>query len=184
MRNLKIILSILVLVLLAFQTVKAVGVTQPILEKRTMLRGENSKFYFEIQTIGYSNKQSCTWSISGLDPLQVNFNETHVIANVDTIRKVYGTIFVPSNAPQKTYSGSLSVTCEPYVELEGGSSIKRTNNVPFVVGVVENLEKRAEQKLPEPEKQKPTINLLPMLVIIILVVLVISLVYWFNKKKK
>jgi hypothetical protein len=184
MKSLKIVLSLLVFVLLTFQTVKAVGITQPILEKRMMLRGEYSKFYFEIQAVGYTNKQSCVWSASGLDPLEVKFDETKTIVDAGAIKKIYGTVLVPSDAPQKAYSGTLTVTCEPYVELGGGSVIKRTGNVPFVVNIVETLEKRAEQKLPEPEEQKPTINLLPILVIIILVILVICLVYRLNKKKK
>ena len=184
MRSLKITLSFFVFVLLTLQIVKAPGVTQPILEKTTMLRGEYSKFYFEIQTIGYSNKQSCIWSTSGLDPLEVKFDEISAIVDAGAIKKIYGTVLVPQNTPQKTYTGTLTVTCEPYVELSGGSVIKRTNNVPFVVYIVETLEKRPEQKLPEVEEQKPTINLLPILVIIILVILVICIVYRLNKKKK
>jgi len=184
MRNLKIIISLLIAVLITIQSVKALGVTQPILERETMLTGESSKFYFEIQAVGHTNKQSCGWSFSGLDPMKVSFDESNALVDPDGIAKVYGTVSVPSDTPQKTYNGKLSVTCEPYEELGGGSVIKRTINVPFVINIVATIEKRGEQKLPEEEEQKPTILLLPMLSIIILVVLVIYLVYWLNKKKK
>jgi hypothetical protein len=184
MKKFKIALSLFVFVLLTLQVVKALGITQPILERKTMLRSESSRFYFEIQAVGYSDKQSCVWSIGGLGSLEVSFDEKTAIVDAGGIKKVYGTVLVPSDAPQKTYSGSLSVTCEPYVELGGGSVIKRTGNVPFVVSVVETLGERAEQKLPEPEEQKSTINLLPILLIIILAVLVIYLVSRFNNKKK
>jgi hypothetical protein len=184
MKKFKIVLSLLILVLFSFQITKVLGVTQPILEKSTMLKGDSSRFYFEIQAVGYTYKQSCVWSLSGMDPLKVNFDEMSVLVNAGEIKKVYGTVSIPSDAPTKTYTGWLSVTCEPYVEVSGGSSIKKTANVPFVVNVVEVLEKQAEQKLPTEEEQKPTIHLLPILAIIILVILVICLVYRLNKKKK
>jgi len=184
MKSLKIVLSFLIFAFFTFQTVKSLGVTQPILEKNTMLRGDSSRFYFEIQAVGYTYKQSCVWSLTGLDPLNVNFDETTIIVNAGEIKKVYGTVLVPSDATTKTYNGWLAVTCEPAIELTGGSTIKRTVNVPFVVNVVEVMEKQAEQKLPTAEEQKPTIHLLPILAIIILVILVICLVYWLNKKKK
>ena len=180
----KITLSFLLFVLLTAQNVKAFGLTQPILEKSSMLRGESSTFYFEIQTSGYSDKQSCVWSVSGLNPLEVKTTETSAIVNPNDIKQIYGTVSVPSDATLKTYQGTLTVTCQPYEESGGGSVIKRTANAPFRVNVVESIEKRTEQKLPEPQKEKPTINLLPILVIIILVILVICFVYWFNKKKK
>ena len=173
----------LIFVLLTFQVVSSLGVTQPILEKETMLKGENSRFYFEIQAMGVSTKQSCACSFSGLDPLQVTLNETTPLVDANTIKKIYGTVSVPSNVELKTYTGKLIVSCQPYEETGGGSSIKRTTNVPFVVNIVESIEKRTEQKLPEPE-QKSSISLLPIFIIIILVILVICIVYWFNKKKK
>jgi hypothetical protein len=184
MKKMKIILSFLLFALLTAQNVRAFGLTQPILEKSSLIRGESSTFYFEIQTSGYSNKQSCIWSVSGLNPLEVKINEMSAIVDSNGIKQIYGTVSIPSDATLKTYQGTLSVSCQPYEESGGGSVIKRTANVPFVVNVVETVEKRTEQKLPESEKEKPTINLLPMLVIIILVILVICLVYLFKKKKK
>jgi len=167
-----------------FQITKVLGVTQPILEKSTMLKGDSSRFYFEIQAVGYTYKQSCAWSLSGMDPLKVDFDQTSVVVNAGEIKKIYGTVSVPADAPIKNYIGWLSVTCEPYAEVSGGSTIKKTTPVPFVINVVEVMEKQAEQKLPTEEEQKPTIHLLPILAIIILVILVICLVYWLNKKKK
>jgi len=184
MKKIKIVLSLLISIFFSFQITNVLGVTQPILEKNTMLKGDSSRFYFEIQAVGYTYKQSCIWSLNGMDPLKVNFDETSVIVDAGEIKKVYGTVSVPADTPTKTYNGWLSVTCEPYVEVSGGSSIKKTTNVPFVVNVVEVIGKQAEQKLPTEEEQKPTIHLLPILAIIILVILVICLVYWLNKKKK
>jgi hypothetical protein len=184
MKRIMITIGFLILVLFTFQAVKSLGVTQPILERMTMLTGESSRFYFEIQAVGSSTKQSCVWSLTGLEPLIVNFDETKVIVDADQISKVYGTVTVPSDAPQKTYSGWLTVTCEPYTKVGGGSTVQRTANVPFVVTIAGFIEKRTEQKLPTEEEQKPTIHLLPILAIIILVILVVYLVYWLNHKKK
>ncbi|MDI6826523.1 MAG: hypothetical protein QMD36_05070 [Candidatus Aenigmarchaeota archaeon] len=174
-----ILLSVL---LMSIQTAMSLGVTQPIPIDLKLLRGDAARFYFEIQAVMESSRQSCSYSISGLDPLVISFDKKEVVVNAGDIKNIYGTVSVPIDAPIKAYNGDLTVSCRPFVgEGVSGSVIHKTLVVPFTVNVVEKLEERVVREIPE--EQKPAIHLLPMLAIIILVILVIYLVYWLNKKK-
>jgi len=169
--------------ILIFPEVDCLGVSQPILEEKTLLRGDSTRFYFEIQAVGSNVKHECVYSVSGLEPLQVTFEKDKVFIDPGQIKKVYGIISVPQDAPIKSYKGNLRVSCEPYVELKAsGSLVKQTLNVPFTVNLAETIERRVIQKLPERGEEQP-ISPSTALALIIIIVLICGAYYWFRKRK-
>jgi hypothetical protein len=176
-------LSLIIFITLSIvtQTVMALAVTQPTLGLR-LLRGDSARFNFEIQAT-MDSKQSCSYSVSGLDPLVISFDENKAVVNAGEIKKVYGTISIPNNAPIKTYPGKLIVSCNPYVEQQesSGSVIHQTMGVDFGIDVVEILEERAIHQITEKEKSKAS----PIILVLIIIVLILAIVgFYFSRKKK
>jgi hypothetical protein len=172
-------------ILMSIETVWSLGVTRPIPMDLKLLRGDSARFYFQIQNVMELNKQSCSYSVSGVEPLKIIFDEKEAIVNVNEVQNVYGTISIPDNSPIKTYSGDLTVSCRPYAEGESsGSVIHKTLIVPFTASVVEKTEERAIRTITEPKK--PAIPSLTMYAIIILVILIaiVGVSYLFSKKKE
>lgn len=170
---------------MSIRTAWALGVTRPIPMDLKLLRGDSARFYFQIQAVMESNKQSCTYSTSGIEPLTVSFDQKETVVNAGEISSVYGTINVPSNAPIRSYNGDLTVSCIPYIEGEvSGSVIHKTIIVPFTASVVEKAEDRAIRGITE--KEKTAIPSLTIYAIIILVILIVAVgvSYLFRDKKK
>ena len=178
-------LMLFLIMLMSIHTAYSLGVTRPIPMDLKLLRGDSARFYFQIQAVMESNKQSCSYSVSGINPLVISFDEKEAVVNAGEIKNVYGTVSVPNNAPIKTYEGELTVSCSPRVEGGiSGSVIHKTLIVPFTASVVEKTEERAIREIPE--KEKPAIPSLTMYAIIILVILIVivGVSYLFSKKKK
>lgn len=175
---------LLLTLLISFNVVKSMDVTQPILEYPNLMRGDSTRFYFIINTKGYPDKQTCTYSANGLDPLDISFEEDEVSIDPGEKEYIYGTLSVPEDAPIQNYRGSLVVGCVPEVEFEGsGGTVKMNFNVNFPVNIVEEVMEIPPQPLPE--KPMPAPPYLTMFVIIIIVlILVIGVYYWHSKKKK
>ena len=129
----------LLAIMLTLQNVQALGVTRPIPYDVQLQNGEKAGFVFEIQAVTSQETQLCSYSITGLDPLQVTFDESEAIVNAGDIREVYGTVTVPSNAEIKTYSGRLTISCGAYTEGQVSGSVVKTTvgGSPFSVKVVE-----------------------------------------------
>ena len=187
MRNLNIHKFGFVLILallMSFYPAKALGVTRPILERESLLRGENTKFYFQIQATGSSSKLSCSYSTPNLDPLVISFDEPSAEVNINEIKYIHGTVTVPNDAPIKTYSGAMfSVSCEPIGAGGEGSVIKPVTTIYFPsVNVVEKLESTVST-IPIEEKA-PATSYSSTIFILIIVIIVIIIGYFFKKEKK
>ncbi|MDI6826521.1 MAG: hypothetical protein QMD36_05060 [Candidatus Aenigmarchaeota archaeon] len=173
-------LIIFLTLLMTIQTVSSLGVTQPIPIDLKLLRGDAARFYFEIQAT-MDSKQYCTYSVTGLDPLVISFDKKEVVVNAGDIKNIYGTVSVPIDAPIKTYDGTLIVSCKPHVELEAsGSVIQQTMGVKFVIDVIEKLEERVVREIPE--KEKPKVS--PLSLILLIIVLILSIVGFYLTRKK
>lgn len=164
----------------SFQIARSVGVSYPIPVSLNMLRGDTARFFFYISTSDSSVKQDCSYSVSGLDPLTINFDEKGVaVLNPVVQKNFYGTISVPDNAPITTYNGQLTVNCKPE-ESQGGSVIVPSVTVPFVVNVVEKPEERLVNQIPEEKREA-----FPLPFIIIVIVLILAIIgYYFSKKSE
>jgi hypothetical protein len=149
-----------------------------------MLRGDAARFYFYIQAVGTTVKQSCSYYVSGMEPLIVTFDKEKVVIDPEAEEKIYGTISIPNDAPIKTYNGKLIASCEPHLEESesGGSLIKQRMGVDFIVDVVERPEERVVREVPEEEKPKVS-NLSLVLLIIVLILSIIGF-YLTRKKEK
>ncbi|MCX6822202.1 MAG: hypothetical protein NTW30_05500 [Candidatus Aenigmarchaeota archaeon] len=163
--------------------VTSIGVTQPIPVGLKILRGTTAKFYFQIQALKDS-KQSCTYSATGLDPLVITLDENKATVDEGTIKNVYGTVSVPNDAPIKTYTGMVIVSCAPFTganEDFSGSVVKQTTGANFIINVVEHLEE--QPVIPIPEKEKPKAS--PIILVLIIIVLILAIVgFYFSRKKK
>jgi hypothetical protein len=178
-------LVLLLTLLVSIQAVQSLGVTRPIPMDLKLLRGDSARFYFQIQAVMEGNKQSCSYSVSGIEPLVVTFDEKNAVVKAGEIQNIYGTISVPNNAPIKTYNGDLTVSCAPSIEGEvSGSVIHKTMIVPFTASVVETVGERSIRQIQEEEK--PAIPSLTIYTIIILIILIVSIgvSYLFGKKNK
>ncbi len=183
----KFILIAVLSLLLSIQTAWSLGVTRPKPIDLRLLRGDTVRFYFEIQAITSPDKLSCSYSISGLDPLVITFDEKEAVVDAGNVNLIYGTVSVPADAPIKGYGGTLSLSCSPYSETQykdySGSVMHETVNVGFPMEVVLEKEERVVREIPPEVKEKPKAS--PIILILIIIVLILAIVgfYLSNKKK-
>jgi len=165
--------------LMGIQIARSVGVSQPIPVDLKMLRGDTARFYFYISTATLTVKQDCSYSVSGLEPLVINFDEKGVVLDPEVQKNFYGSIYVPDNAPITTYNGQLTVSCKPE-GAQGGSIIQQNVVVPFVVNVIEKPEERVINQIPEEKREA-----FPVPLIVIVIVLILAIIgYYFSKKSE
>ena len=153
--------------------VQALGVTRPVPYDIQLQKGEKAGFVFEIQAVTSLEKQLCTYSITGLDPIQLSFEESEAIVDAGSIKEVYGTVTVPESAEIKTYSGILTVSCGAYTEGQVSGSIVKTTvgGSSFNVKVVEVRSQDIRNVGPPVQAFDYTIILIIALIIIIIVIL-------------
>jgi len=183
-----ICLALVLGVLLSLQTAWALGVTRPVPYDVQLMKGETAGFVFEIQAVTSSEKQLCTYGISGLEPLQVAFEESEATVDAGSIKNVYGTVTVPSNAEIKTYAGRLSVSCGAYTEGQVSGSVVKTTvgGSAFNVKVVEVRSKDIRDVGPPAEAGFDYSTIIIIVAIIIIVIVVTSVYYKtrFSRKSK
>jgi len=139
----KLIIKTLIIVstlLLMIQGVYALAVTQSIPSDITLERGSSLPFNFKIQAMTSRENQSCTYSISGLNPIKVSFDKKDVLVPAGDFLNVFGTLEVPLNAPIKEYEGKLTINCRPDIGTSGASLIVEATRFPFLVEVIESEE--------------------------------------------
>lgn len=165
--------------LLTLQTAWALGVTRPVPYDVQLMKGETAGFVFEIQAVTSGEKQLCTYGISGLEPLQVVFEESEAIVDAGSIKNVYGTVTVPSNAEIKTYSGTLSVSCGAYTEGQVSGSVVKTTvgGSAFNVKVVEVRSQDIRNVGPPAEAAFDYSTIIIVITIIIIVIAVTGVYY-------
>lgn len=180
--------------LIILQTVKSIGISEPSPHDLELSRGDSARFSFKISAVRSKIKQSCSYFISGLEPLIITFDEERVIVDAGGVKDVYGTFSVPEDAPIKRYNGKLAARCEPLVE-GGGSFIQESIDVNFNIDVIgeegEKVTTTMEEVKPELQEEqkleKPHLSLIEksyfLPLFIIPVILIISFYYWFKRKK-
>lgn len=188
----KFSLLVFLFLLIIFQNVKSIGVSEPSPVGLKLSRGDSARFDFQISSVTSKIKQSCSYSITGLDPLVITFDEEGVIIDSGGVKDVYGIFSVPEDASIKRYNGILTAHCQPQVE-EGGSFIQESISVAFHIDVIgeEGEVTSKEEVTPEiQEEQKPEklhLSLLEksyfLLIFAMAVILIISFYYWFKRKK-
>jgi len=115
--------------LMNIHLVSSTGLSDPTTGLR-LLRGDTADFSFSISAVTDSNDIECTYSISDMDPLIINFEEdTTLRIKGGTYKRIYGSVSVPANAEIKRYTGQLVVSCKPLVKAEEitGSNHHRNN---------------------------------------------------------
>ncbi|MCX6814808.1 MAG: hypothetical protein NTY20_04135 [Candidatus Aenigmarchaeota archaeon] len=183
--NIYIVLALSLGLLLSLQTVQSLGVTRPVPYDVQLMKGEEAGFYFEIQAVTSTEKQLCTYGISGLEPLQVTFEKNEAVIEAGSIENVYGKVKVPDDAQIKTYSGSLSVSCGAYTEGQVSGSVVKTTvgGSPFNVRVVELRTREIRDIGPSKEAGFDYTTIIILLAIIIIIV-VTGVYYKLAYKKK
>lgn len=180
----KFSLMLSIALLLTIPIVKPLLVTEPIPVGIRTVRGENQRFYFQIQNMHATNSLTCSYSITGIDTILVNPSEGTVTVDVNEIKNVYGTVSVPENAEIKSYNGQLSVKCSSSGVTEGtGSAVQPGMNVRFFVDVLSTQPEGPTPYIPS-EKPIPTYNLGMIMLITIIIVLVVGIYFWSERKKK
>jgi hypothetical protein len=179
----KAIITIIALafILMAMHQAQALGVTRPAPYDIQLMKGESAGFVFEIQAVTSTERQACSYSISGMAPLQVAFEENEALVDAGAIKQVYGTVTAPEDAEIKTYSGTLSVSCGAFSEGQvSGSAVKTTvGGSPFNVKVVEERSQEIRNVAPpEPGFDYTTI------IIIIAVIIIVAIAAGVYYKRK
>lgn len=129
--NLTFIFSLLIL-----PEVFSLAIIQPLPSNVTLKMGESIPFSFEIQALTSKENQSCTYSVSGFDPLIVNFDKVQTKVEAGKSERVFGRLDVPPKAPIKNYRGEIIISCKPDVQGEGVSVLTMATEVPFLVNVI------------------------------------------------
>ena len=130
----KIFLLIIFFSLVLFRSVNSQAVTEPLPKNLVVERGSSVEFHFQIQTINLKEKYECSYSVSGLEPLRVSFEENSVIIEPGKVKEIHGRIKAPFDAPSGEYTGKLSVSCKPLVKVKG-SLITQTTELKLPVEV-------------------------------------------------
>ncbi len=179
------ILIFLIANMMLVSLVQAIGVTRPVPLAVELLRGESQVFRFQVQATTSTLDQLCSYSISGVSPLVVDFEEeSGVTVKAGGKENVYFTIIVPEDAPIRGYLGKLAVRCGDKREAKGitGSAVYSTINSPFSVDVVSFREgEKPEMEIPE---GPAGISTEIVIVIIIAAVILIAGVYYWSKKSR
>ena len=176
----------LLALLMSTPFVSSMGLSEPTAGLR-LLRGDSADFTFSISAVTDQNDIECTYSITGLDPLVLTFEEDMTLTiTKGTFKRIYGSVSVPENAEIKRYTGELVVSCKPLVKVEDitGSVINRIMNADFSVNVVEKEEEKIVPNLPPKEVSAPAYNITMIGLIIIIIVLVIVGYVWSERRKK
>ena len=183
-----LVLSIFVLIFI--QNVESIGVTEPSPVNLKLSRGESARFKFQIQAVTSDLKQSCTYTITGLNPLVITYDEEKAVINAGGVKDVFGDFFVPEDAPIKRYNGKVTVKCLPMVE-ESNSFIHELIDVNFdidVIGDKGEVTTTTKEVTPEiSEEEKLHLSLLErsyiLLIFVMTIVLIISFYILFKRKK-
>jgi hypothetical protein len=174
---------ILLTTLFSLPFAQAIGVTRPVPLAVKLLRGESQVFRFQVQATTSTTDQSCTYSMEGLDPLVLVFeNPEGAMVEAGGTQYVYFTLNVPTDAPTKGYEGKLIVKCGDKQAATGitGSAVYSTINSPFTVDVVlERVTGKPEMTIPEAGMSYETLAIIGAGVIILIVG-----VYYFYRKAK
>ena len=171
--------------LISLQIVSSTSLLHPTSGLR-LLRGDTGDFTFAISARADRTDAECTYSLTGMDPLVITFEEdSPVTVEAGTKKRIYGSVSIPSNAEYKRYKGSLVVSCRPLLKTEEitGSVINRVYNAEFSVNVVEKAEEVKTPNLPPKELPAPPYNLAMISLIIIIIILVIVGYVWSERKK-
>jgi hypothetical protein len=171
-------------ILLSTNSVQALGVTRPVPYDIQLMKGEKAGFVFEIQAVTSQEKQLCSYTIAGLDPIQVAFEESEAIVDAGSIKNVYGTVTVPDSAEVKTYQGRLTVSCGSYTEGQVSGSIVKTTvgGSPFNVKVVEVRSQDIRDV--SPPQQAGFGDYLIIIIAIAIIIIVVAGVYYKKYRKK
>ena len=181
----KFCLIIFLALLMSVQIVSSMGVSQPSPHDLKLLRGDSAEFYFRISVVTEASDQVCSYSISGLDPLVITFDEgEEVTIDAGKTKDVYGTISVPEDAPIQGYQGMVNLKCKPYSPEGTGSVLHKSFSASWYVSVVEKEEERLVSEIPEKKTPIPTFGIPMSIIIIIIIILVIGGYYWSERKKK
>jgi len=171
-------------ILLSVQIVRSMGLSEPIPHDLKLLRGDSAEFYFQISAVTTASKQLCSYSINGMDPLVINFDEEQeVTIDAGSTKNVYGTISVPEDAPIQGYNGNVNVNCRPFTPETSGSGVQKSYSVSWVVSVVEKEEERLAREIPAKKTPMPAFGIPLSIIIIIIIILVIGGYYWSERKK-
>lgn len=169
--------------LFIFSIVESIGGSEPKLERGWLLRGESTRFYFEIIS-DTDTKQTCTYSVSNLNPLAVKFDEGSVTINPHSTKKVFGTISVPSSASINTYKGEIRVSCSPYIKMSvSGSAVKQTFYLPLTVHVVSTLPKGVTT-VAAPARKPSGISSLSVLGGILIIIAIVGIFYLAKRRRE
>jgi len=180
----KFSLIIVFALLMSVQIARSMGVSQPIPHDLKLLRGDSAEFYFQISVVTATSKQVCSYSITGLEPLVITFDEEkEVTIEAGKTKDVYGTISVPEDAPIQGYHGNVNLNCKPYAP-ETGSVLHKSFSNSWDVSVVEKEEERAVREIPEKTTPIPAFGIPLSIIIIIVIILVIGVYYWHSRKKE
>ena len=106
-----ILLVITLGILFNAQLAQSLGVTRPVPYDIELMIGESAGFTFQIQAVTSTERLLCSYSISGLESLEMDFEEEEAVVDAGSIKNVYGTITVPGGVEIKTYNGRLTVSC-------------------------------------------------------------------------
>lgn len=179
-----ILLVITLGILFNAQLAQSLGVTRPVPYDIELMRGESAGFTFQIQAVTSTERLLCSYSISGLESLEIDFEEEEAVVDAGSIKNVYGTITVPEGFEIKTYNGRLSVSCGAYSpEDVSGSAVRTTiGGSAFNIKVVEVRDSDI-RKIEPPAKPVDYTTIIIALAIIIIIVAA-GVYYWFRKSRK
>lgn len=139
--------------------------------------GSTDTFQYEIQTIGSSYTQQCTFSLQQEIPLQIVFDSSNIYFPPNSRTQVFGSVKVPENTQIGSYQTTFCVVCNALTDTKQGTSVSQPIcNIPLKVNVLE------KNQLIEQTLQKNFPNSLLIVAVIILIIGILFTLKGFKNK--
>lgn len=177
MHEKQLLASSIVFVFLLSTMVFALGVTSPVPKDMQLLRGESALFEFQIQAVTSTDNLVCTYSMTDPEPLTIDFDFDSVTVTAGSVKKVYGTVYVPEDAPFDSYTSELVVSCGAETETGAGSQVKTT-----ITGGTLSLDVVQYREAEKREAEIPGIPMSELIILIILLIILIGAYYLYKQK--
>lgn len=174
------IINIIILFIIILPIIYASwGVSYP--NKLELTRGESGRFKFGIDANQHEENMECTYNIPSTNLIIISDQEK-INVNAKSITQVAGTINVPQDIKDGTYTEKFCVSCNDIIPKEPGTSVKANYcDIPLIVNVVSERTIQNPYVPLKEEVKKIGIESSTILLIGVLIAALLVLIYYIRK---
>ncbi len=171
------------MILLVGNFVYAIGFSNPSPTSLQLLKGEEGRFVFQIQSVANPQDLICNYGVKGETPLIVEFDDDETFVGAGGVKDILGTITAPKDIEYGIYNVKFCVNCGNAVAVSEGASSVKTSACDLPIDV-EIVEVRTRGNIPLPPKPAKVPYLLLILIVIILIAIGVIIYYMYKRRKR